>query len=104
MKNYMIVRQKVKDIAQFQRAFDQMKDHRHAAGLTDLGQFCASDDPDTVVVVMEAADIGKAKEFWHSATLAKGRERAGIVGPVEAGKDQVWLTDGLVRDRMQHET
>ena len=100
MKNYMIVRQKVRDLAQFQRAFDQMAEHRHAAGLTDLGQFRDLEDPETVLVVMEAADIGKAKEFWHSAVLAKGREAAGIVGPIDAGADQVWLTNGLVRDHI----
>jgi hypothetical protein len=97
--NYMIVRQKVKDLAQFQRAFDGMKEHRQAAGLTDLGQFVDSEEPDTVLVVMEAADIEKAREFWHSTVLAKGRETAGIIGPLAAGSDQVWLTNGLVRDR-----
>lgn len=100
MMNYMIIRQKVIDLGQFQLAFDHMKDHRQAAGLTDLGQFCDSMQPDTVVVVMEAADIDKAKAYWHSAVLAKGREAAGIVGPLDAGTDQVWLTDGLVRERI----
>ena|SRR5579859_7561582 len=100
MKNYMIVKQQVKDLRQFQRAFDRMKDHRQQAGLTDIGQFCDFEDPETVVVIMEAADVGKAKEFWHSTVLAKGREAAGIVGSLEASKDQVWLTDGLVKDRI----
>lgn len=99
MTNYMIVRQKVRDLAQFQRTFDGMKKHRQAAGLTDLGQFCDSAAPDTVVVVMEAADIAKARAFWHSTVLAQGREAAGIVGSLDAGSDQVWLTNGLVRDR-----
>jgi uncharacterized protein (DUF1330 family) len=100
MKNYMIVRQEVKDLAQFQHAFDQMKPHRQAAGLNDLGQFCDSEDRETVLVLMEANDIEKAKAFWHSTVFAKGREAAGIVGPLDAGNDQVWLTDGLVRERI----
>jgi hypothetical protein len=35
-------------------------------------------------------------------TIAQGiaARDVGIVGPVEAGVDQVWLTDGLVRDRI----
>jgi hypothetical protein len=73
---------------------------RSKAGLTDLGQFCAAEDPNTVVVVLEVADIARAKAYWHSTVLAKGRTEAGIVGPVEAGVDQVWLTDGLVKDRI----
>jgi len=100
MKNYMIVRQKVHNLAQFQQAFDKMAEHRHAAGLTDLGQFRDLEDPQTVLVVMEAADIEKAKGFWHSSVLAKGREAAGIIGPLDAGADQVWLTNGLVRDHI----
>jgi len=100
MPNYMIVRQPVSDLAQFQAAFDRMKPKRAAAGLTDLGQFCAIDQPNTVIVVMEVADPARAREFWHSAQLAQGRSEAAIVGPVEAGSDQVWLTDGLVRDRL----
>lgn len=100
MTNYMIVRQQVSDLAQFQAAFDRMKPKRAAAGLTDLGQFRAIDEPNTVIVVMEVADVARAKAFWHSVELAQGRSEAAIVGPLEAGSDQVWLTDGLVRDRL----
>ena len=37
--NYMIVKQKVRDLAQFQKAFDGLQRERQKAGLTDLGQF-----------------------------------------------------------------
>jgi hypothetical protein len=100
MTNYMIIRQPVSDLARFQAAFDRMKPKREAAGLTDLGQFCMADESNTVIVVMEVADPARAKEFWHSAALAQGRSAAAIVGPNEAKTDQVWLTDGLVRDRI----
>ena len=50
MQNYMIIRQKVTDLAKFQQAFDQLKPERAKAGLTDLGQFCAEDDASTVIV------------------------------------------------------
>ena len=101
MTNYMIIRQPVSDLAQFQATFDRMQPKRSAAGLTDLGQFCMADEPNTVIVVMEVADPARAKEFWHSAALAQGRSQAAIVGPNEAKIDQVWLTDGLVRDRIE---
>lgn len=100
MKNYMVIKQKVSNLATFQRTFDRLKAKRAEAGLTDLGQFCAANEPDTVIVVLEVADISRAKAYWHSATLAKGRVEAGVVGPVEAKVDQVWLTDGLVKDRI----
>jgi hypothetical protein len=98
--NYMIVKQKVRDLAAFQKAFDGLAAERRAAGLVDLGQFVAADERDTVIVVMEATDLARAKAYWHSAVLAQGRERAGVVGAIEAKSDQVWLTDGLVRTRI----
>src|SRR5262245_18561592 len=63
MANYMIVRQKVIDLAWFQTAFDRLKPNRKAAGLTDLGQFCADDESDVVIVVMNVEDMSRAKEL-----------------------------------------
>jgi hypothetical protein len=50
---------------------------------------------------LEVAEIARAKAYWHSATLAKGRVQAGMVGPIEGKTDQVWLTDGLVKDTIR---
>jgi hypothetical protein len=74
--NYMIVRQKVTDLTRFQTTFDRLKTDREAAGLTDLGQFCATGELDVV------------------------RAEAGVVGPIDAKSHEVWLTDGLVKDRL----
>ena len=49
---------------------------------------------------MKVEDISRAKEYWHSEVLAQGRAEAGIVGPIDAKSDQVWLTEGLVKDRL----
>ena len=99
MANYMIVRQRVTDLTRFQTIFDRLKPNREAAGLTDLGQFCAADEADAVIVVMEVEDISRAEEYWHSDVL-EGRTEAGIVAHIDAKSDQVWLTDGLVKDRL----
>ena len=99
MANYMIVRQRVTDLTRFQTIFDRLKPNREAAGLTDLGQFCAADEVDAVIVVMEVEDISRAEEYWHSDVL-EGRTEAGIVAHIDAKSDQVWLTDGLVKDRL----
>ena len=63
MANYMIVRQRVTDLTRFQTTFDRLKPDREAAGLTDLGQFCAADEADVIIVVMEVEDISRAKEY-----------------------------------------
>lgn len=96
MKNYMLVKQPVADLGQWRKAFDEMKPHRQAYGLTDIGQFHAADEPDTVIVLLEYADLERAKAYWHSDVLAEGRKKAGVSGPLLAPPEQVWLTDGLV--------
>jgi hypothetical protein len=49
---------------------------------------------------MKVEDISRAKEYWHSDVLAQGRAEAGISRLIDAKSDQVWLTDGLVKDRL----
>ena len=44
MANYMIVRQRVTDLTRIQTTFGRLKPDREAAGLCDLGQFCAADE------------------------------------------------------------
>jgi hypothetical protein len=105
MTNYMIIKQRVSDLAQFQAAFDELKPMRERHGLKDLGQFRAAEESDIVIVMLEVADVARAKEYWHSTVLAQGRVTAGAVGLVPAGTsvqadsiNEVWLTDGLVRE------
>lgn len=96
MKNYMMVKQRVADFTQFQSVFDSLLPKRQQYGLTDIGTFRAADEPNTVIVLMEVTDLARAKAYWHSDILAEGRRKAGIVGLLAAGPDQVWLTDGSV--------
>jgi len=105
MTNYMIIKQRVADLAQFQAAFDELKPVREKHGLKDLGQFRAAEESDIVIVMLEVTDMARAKEYWHSTLLAQGRVKAGAVGLVPAGTsvqadspNQVWLTNGLVRE------
>jgi hypothetical protein len=76
---------------------------REKYGLKNLGEFRAAEESDIVIVMLEVTD--KAKEYWHSIVLAQGRANAGAVGSVPAGSgveagsiNQVWLTNGIVRD------
>jgi hypothetical protein len=97
MNNYMIVKQRVSNLAQFQAAFDELRPMRERYGLHDVGQYRSADEADTVIVILEVTDLARAKEYWHSDVLAEGRRKAGAVGPLLAGVDQVWLTNGTVR-------
>jgi hypothetical protein len=99
MKNYMIIKQRVADLARCQAAFDELRMAREAHGLHDVGQFRSADEADTVIVILKVDDPAPAKAYWHSDVLAEGRKKAGVVGPLLAGVDQVWLADGPVRAR-----
>jgi hypothetical protein len=96
MKNYMMVKQRVADFVQFQAAFDELLPRRREYGLIDIGTFREASEPDTIIVLMEVTDVARAKEYWHSQILEAGRKRAGVVGSLQAGTDQVWLTNGPV--------
>ena len=96
MKNYMMIKQRVADFAQFQAAFDELLPRRREFGLIDIGTFREASEPDTIIVLMEVTDVARAKEYWHSQVLEAGRRKAGVVGPLQAGTDQVWLTNGPV--------
>ena len=105
MANYMIIKQLVTDLTQFQAAFDEMRPVREKYGLKDLGEFRAAEESDIVIVMLEVSDVARAKEYWHSVLLAEGRVTAGAVGSVPVGTsmqagtiNQVWLTNGLVRE------
>jgi hypothetical protein len=50
---------------------------------------------------LEVDDVSRATEYRKSAVLAEGRKKAGIVGEIEAGFDQVWLTNGTVRSEIR---
>jgi len=97
MNDFMIVKQRVSDLARFQAAFDELKPVRESYGLLDVGQYRSADEADAVIVILQVTDLARAREFWHSDALAEGRKKAGAVGPLRAGVDQVWLTDGTVR-------
>jgi erythromycin esterase-like protein len=103
MKNYMIIKQGVRDLGEFQRVFDKLKPMREQHGLKDIGQYRSADEPDTVIVLLEVADISMARRYWHSKALSESRKQAGVVGPLTAGSDEVWLTNGTVRSSPETE-
>jgi hypothetical protein len=78
----MVVKQRVGDVAQWAQVFrdPQLDAVRRAHGLVVTGTYVDGDDPDTVIVIMDMANIARAREFAGSAELASARERAGAVG------------------------
>jgi hypothetical protein len=76
----LVTRLKVKDFAVWKQGFDGGKAARDAAALTNPRIFRSADDASEVVIVMDAADIGKAKSFASSPELKARMAAIGVTG------------------------
>ncbi len=75
----IIVRHKVKDFAVWKPAFDEHKAFQTTAGLTNPRVYRSADDPNEVVVLFDAQDLGKSKEFVSSPDLKSAMQAAGVM-------------------------
>jgi hypothetical protein len=74
-----VVRHKVKDFAAWKVAFNAHNPARVAAGLSNARLFRSADDASEVVILLDAADISKAKEFAASPNLRSVMTAAGVI-------------------------
>ena len=87
----MFVKQSVPDYQRWRSVFDStMAPVRQQYGLTVTGIFRRVDDPDTILLVLDVADLERAKEFAQSVVLDQGRAEALAGGRVDA---DVWFSD-----------
>jgi hypothetical protein len=75
----LIVRHKVKDFAAWKQAFNAHAPARAGAGLSNPRLFRSTDDPSEVVILFDAADVARAKQFGSSPDLKAAMERAGVI-------------------------
>jgi transcriptional regulator GlxA family with amidase domain len=82
MPGVMLVKQKVADVAQWNRVFrdPELDEVRRSHGLAVTGTYLDGEDADTIIVVMAMDDMDRARAFAASTTLASARERAGALG------------------------
>ncbi len=79
MANYMLVRHKVNDFAQWKLGYDDHLPKRTAAGLSEKFLLHSAHDPNEVVVLFDAADIDSARAFAESAELREAMQRVGVI-------------------------
>ena len=82
MPGVMLVKQKVADVAQWNRVFrdPELDEVRRSHGLAVTGTYLDGENVDTIIVVMAMDDMDRARAFAASTTLASARERAGAIG------------------------
>jgi hypothetical protein len=79
MANYVLVRHKVRDFSEWKPIYDAHHSTREEAGLRELYMMRSADDPNEVILLMEAADLDRAKAFGASADLREAMQRAGVL-------------------------
>jgi heme-degrading monooxygenase HmoA len=76
----VVVRHRVEDFAAWKQQYDEHAPVRETAGLTGSRVYQSVDDPNNVVILLEMADVAKAKAFAASDDLKAAMERAGVTG------------------------
>ena len=79
MARYMLVRHKVRDYATWRSGYDAHVPKRIEAGLQELHLFRSADDPNEIVILFEALDLGHARTFAESADLKATMQEVGVI-------------------------
>jgi len=75
---YMLVRHKVQDYSRWRPFFDKDAGARQGAGLHDEVVLRNADDPNEVIILFQADDLGKARQFAAAPQLREIMEKAGV--------------------------
>ena len=76
---HMLVRHKVQDFAKWKPGYDAHLPARQAAGLTERMLSRNADNPNEVILVFEAKDLGKARAFAASPDLKQKMQEVGVI-------------------------
>ncbi len=80
---HMTIRHKVENFPKWKQAYDAHKPSREKAGLKDLHLWRNLDDSNEVLVLFEATDVGRARNFADSNELKEAMKGAGVIGRPE---------------------
>jgi hypothetical protein len=70
---------KVADFSKWKPAYDAHLPARQKAGLKEAHLLRNTNDPNEVILLFEAADLQKAKEFAGSSDLRETMQNAGVI-------------------------
>jgi hypothetical protein len=77
--SHLLVRHKVADFFTWKAAYDAHLTARQKAGLKQEHLLRNIDDPNEVILLFEAEDVQKAREFGNSSDLREAMQKAGVV-------------------------
>jgi hypothetical protein len=76
----LTIHHKVKDYATWRAGYDAHQTSRRTAGITNGRVFRNAEDPNDVVIVLEVADVAKARTFVASEDLKSAMQKSGVIG------------------------
>jgi hypothetical protein len=76
----LTIHHKVKDYSTWRRGYDDHEKSRRSAGITNAKVFRCVDDPNDIVVLLDASDIEKARAWLFEDTLKMAMQNAGVIG------------------------
>ena len=86
---HMLIRHKVADFGKWKPVYEDHRSARQAAGLKDLYLWRNEGDPTEIILLFEASDVAKAKEFVGSSGLKEKMQAAGV----QSAPDIVFLSE-----------
>jgi hypothetical protein len=75
----MIIRHKVSDYDKWRPEFDSHSAMQKGAGLSNPRVLRSADDKNEIVIIFDAADTKKAKDFATSSNLKDVMTKAGVI-------------------------
>jgi hypothetical protein len=76
----LTVHHKVKDYATWRKGYDGHEKSRLSAGITNGRVFRSAEDPNDVVILLDVADVAKARTLLGSDDMKAEMQKSGVVG------------------------
>jgi hypothetical protein len=76
----LTVHHKVKDHAAWRTGYDAHEKSRLAAGITNGRVFRSAEDPNDVVILLDVADVAKARTLLGSEDMKAVMQKSGVIG------------------------
>ena len=76
----MVIHHKVRDYAVWRPAYDAHESNRVGAGITNGRVYRKAEDPNDLVILLDVADVAKARAWASGEDLKTVMQKAGVLG------------------------
>jgi len=76
----MVIHHKVRDYAVWRPAYDAHESNRAGAGITNGRVYRKAEDPNDLVILLDATEVAKARAWASSEDLKTVMQKAGVLG------------------------